>query len=128
LITSLHPVQICNSDGMRAKTKLVLIKSVHTLIWLIFVTLIFVVFWSGITGDISVYSWIAAASVILEGLVLLVFGGSCPLTLIAKRYSNSSRDNFDIYLPNWLARYNKLLFGSLYCIGLVLLLLRYFMS
>ncbi len=29
------------------------------------------------------------------------------------------RDNFDIYLPLWLARYNKLIFGWLFVAGLL---------
>ena len=57
--------------------------------------------------------------VIVEGLVLLVFGGRCPLTILARTYSDSDRDNFDIFLPNWLARYNKLISTTVYIVGLV---------
>ena len=28
------------------------------------------------------------------------------------------QDNFDIYLPLWLARYNKLIFGAIYLAGI----------
>jgi len=47
----------------------------------------------------------------LECLVLLLFKMACPLTVVARRYSDSQRPNFDIYLPEWLARYNKLIYG-----------------
>ena len=57
--------------------------------------------------------------VIVEGLVLLVFGGRCPLTILARTYSDSDRDNFDIFLPNWLARYNKLTSTTVYIVRLV---------
>lgn len=40
------------------------------------------------------------------GIVLLVFEGKYPLMLMARKYSDSTRDNFDIYLPNWLAKNN----------------------
>jgi hypothetical protein len=43
----------------------------------------------------------------------------CPLTGVAARYTDDRRDNFDIYLPLWLARYNKLIFGSLFAAGLL---------
>lgn len=99
------------------QTKLVIVKTVHTIIWTMFVTLILYVLWSGVTGNISVYSWLAVAAVCLEGLVLLIFKGSCPLTPIARRYSDSDRDNFDIYLPNWLARYNKHIFTTIFVKG-----------
>jgi len=108
------------------EAKLILIKSIHTLVWIIFVAIIAFILWSGITSNISVYSWLAVASVFVETLVLVIFKGSCPLTKVARRYSDSFNENFDIYLPNWLAKYNKLIFGTLFFIGLVLMLLHYF--
>jgi hypothetical protein len=46
-------------------------------------------------------------------LVLIAKGGRCPLTAVAVRYTVDRRDNFDIYLPEWLARRNKPIFGSI---------------
>lgn len=106
------------------ETKLTLVKSMHTLIWVVLATIVLFVLWSGITANISVYSWLAVAAVATEGIVLLIFGGSCPLTKVARRYSTSAKDNFDIYLPNWLARYNKQIFGTLFLVGLVLMLIK----
>jgi len=42
----------------------------------------------------------------------------CPLTGIAAQYNNDRRDNFDIFLPEWLARHNKVIFGALYVVGI----------
>lgn len=105
---------------MNDALKLFSVKLAHTLIWVFFVTAIGYVLYCGITNDISRRTWVAAGLVVLEGLVLLVFGGRYPLTLIARNYSDSDRDNFDIFLPNWLARYNQVIFTSLYVIGLLL--------
>jgi len=58
---------------------------------------------------------------LVEGIVLLIYKNSCPLTVWARQYSNSTRDNFDIYIPNWLARYNKTIFSGL--LGKVILIL-----
>lgn len=88
-----------------------------------FVPIIGFVLWSGVTSNINIYSWLAAASVMVEGLVLAIFKGSCPLTVVARKYSSSTQENFDIFLPNWLAKYNKLIFTTLYLIGLALMLL-----
>jgi hypothetical protein len=54
--------------------------------------------------------------------VLAVNGRHCPLTAVAARHTADRRDNFDIYLPEWLARHNKTVFGALYVGGLVFLL------
>ena len=43
----------------------------------------------------------------------------------AARYTSDRRDNFDIWLPEWLARYNKQLFGTLYVVGIVMTLVRW---
>jgi hypothetical protein len=107
---------------LNAYTKLTLVKITHTIIWLVFVAIICFVVWTGWTGNISIYSWLAVTAVIGEGLVLAIFKWKCPLTVIARKYSDSTSDNFDIYLPNWLAKYNKLIFTSIFCIWLAMML------
>lgn len=103
-----------------ATTKLWWIKTLHTVVWAFFVAAILTVVYSGITNRLTVYTWIASGLVAAEGLVLLAFKSHCPLTLIARKYSTSTKDNFDIFLPVWLARHNQLLFSVLYAIGLLL--------
>jgi hypothetical protein len=49
----------------------------------------------------------------------------CPLTGVAARFTDDRRDNFDIYLPLWLARYNKPIFGWLFAAGLAFTLARW---
>ena len=36
-----------------------------------------------------------------------------PLTILARRYLDSTAENFDIYLSNWLARNSKRIYTSL---------------
>jgi len=38
---------------------------------------------------------------------------------VAARYTAERRANFDIYLPEWLARHNKVIFGTIYLVGVV---------
>jgi hypothetical protein len=96
---------------MQNETKLTLIKSIHTLIWLFFNVVFFYMFYAVIVNKIDNYVWIGIALFVLEIIVLLIFKNNCPLTIIARRYSNSTKDNFDIYLPNWLARNNKVIYA-----------------
>ena len=111
---------------MNRTHKLLAIKLVHTLIWAFFVVVIFYVLYSGIYDKVTTYTWIGIGLVILEGLVLLVFKMFCPLTLVARKYSDSEKDNFDIFLPNWLAKHNKLIFTTIYVLALLLVLIRTF--
>ena len=60
----------------------------------------------------------------IEVIVLALNAGRCPLTAVAARYTDDRRDNFDIYLPEWLAHYNKPIFTVLLLIGLLVTLVR----
>ena len=104
--------------------KLILIKTVHTLVWIFFNIVLAYLFYAAVTGHIGFWVWIGLGLFALEGIVLLVFKWTCPLTVLARRYSDSQADNFDIFLPNWLARYTNLIYTSLLVIVLVLLAYR----
>ncbi|NND31314.1 MAG: hypothetical protein HKN76_01900 [Saprospiraceae bacterium] len=113
---------------MNNSQKLLAIKLIHTLIWSIFVLLIFHILYSGLTGKINTSTWLAIALIFGEGIILLIFKMFCPLTIIARKYSDSEKDNFDIFLPNWLAKYNKLIFTSIFIVALILVLIRSFIT
>jgi hypothetical protein len=104
--------------------RLILIKLTHTIVWIFYNVVIFYLFYAVVVGKIDRWVWICLGLVGLEVIVLLMFKMMCPLTVMARRYSDSTRDNFDIYLPNWLARYNKLIYSVIMAIILVILLFR----
>ena len=102
-------------------SKLTLIKLVHTLVWVFFNVVIFYLFYAVVIGKIDKLVWICLGLIGLETIILLMFRMMCPLTVMARRYSDSRKDNFDIYLPNWLARYNKLIYSII--VGIILIIL-----
>ena len=114
------------NHSMTNRSKLVLIKITHTIAWAFFVFCILYVLYAGIGNIMSKYVIIAIVLVIMEGAVLLFNGWKCPLTNLAEKYTNDRKDNFDIYLPAWLARYNKTIFTTLFMLGIILLILRQF--
>lgn len=95
---------------MTNNTRLTLLKLLHTFIWIIFNIIIFYLLWAALNNQLDKLFWIGIALVAAEGLTLLLFNKLCPLTIIARKYSESTKDNFDIYLPNWLARHTKLIY------------------
>jgi polyferredoxin len=101
-----------------ARSRLRLIRIVHTIVWAIFAGSIVAIPVFAHLQQLAV-AWALIAFVLLEVLVLAVNGMRCPLTAVAGRYTEDRRDNFDIYLPLWLARYNKHVFGSLYVAGIL---------
>lgn len=97
--------------------RLRLIKLVHTVVWAFFVGCILAV---PIAATARRFDVAAAAAdiVLLEVGVLLANGWRCPLTDLAARHTHERHANFDIYLPEWLAQHNKLIFGVLFVLGL----------
>ncbi|MCO5275484.1 MAG: hypothetical protein M9900_11275 [Flavobacteriales bacterium] len=104
---------------MNASGKLAWIKVVHTAIWAVLSTVIFYLLYAVITGRLDQWFWWGLGLVGIEVLTLLAFGMSCPLTVLARRLSGSQRANFDIYLPEWLARHNKTICSAILFVVLV---------
>lgn len=100
---------------------LTIIKLVHTMIWAIMAASILAL---PVLAALRRFRWAAAliVLVLLECLVLALNGGRCPLTDLAARFTNNRAYNFDIYLPLWLAQYNKIIFGTLFLAGDLLVL------
>jgi hypothetical protein len=114
------------ADGVPMSPSVALrtVKLVHTLAWAFFagcILMLPVLAWS---GDLYRASLVIGA-ICVEVLVLAANRMRCPLTDIAARYTEDRRDNFDIYLPLWLARHNKLIFGWLFVGGLLMTVLRW---
>jgi hypothetical protein len=99
---------------MKNETKLILIKTLHTVVWLFFNVVLFYMAYAVIMNKIDKWVWIGIGLIVLEGVVLIIFNKMCPLTIVARKYSDSTKDNFDIYLPNWLAKWNKLIYTTLF--------------
>ena len=81
----------------------------------------FYLFYAVIANKIDNWVWIGLGLFGLEGIVLLVIKMKCPLTVLAAKETDSRADNFDIFLPNWLARYTKLIYSGLLAIVIIIL-------
>lgn len=92
------------------------IKAAHTLVWALLATCVVAIPVASYAGQHALAVSLAVI-VALEVAVLALNHGRCPLTALAARHTLSRADNFDIYLPVWLARHNKLIFGSIYLVG-----------
>jgi len=109
---------------MTANIKLVCVKILHTIIWVFFNVVIFYLLYAAVIDKIDKWIWICISLIILEVIILIVFKKACPVTLIAWKYSDSQKDNFDIYLLNWLAKYNKEIYAVIVLIAVVILIYR----
>lgn len=108
-----------NTEGCgQGSKRLIAIKLLHTAIWMFMVFCILAI---PVAAFLDRFRWASmlSAPVLLECLVLAVNRCRCPLTGWAEQYTENREPDFDIYLPVWLARYTKELFGSLFVLNLV---------
>ena len=109
---------------MEDNTKLIGIKTIHTMIWVCFNVVIFYMLYAVIVDKIDIWLWVGYGLVLMETLVLLAFKLVCPLTIAARKYSSSTDNNFDIFLPEWLAQYTKLIYTSIMLVVVVITVCR----
>ncbi len=104
--------------------RLFAVKLLHTIVWAFLAGSIFVLLGLGIAG--STYGAGALSAIVwLEIVVLAANGWKCPLTSIAERLTDERSDTFDIFLPAWVSRNNRWIFGPLFLLAEGLLLLRW---
>ena len=111
----------------RAARALVVVKAVHTLVWALFAGCIVAIPVASLQ-DRHAAAAVLAAVVAGEVIVLVANRFRCPLTAVAARYTDDRRANFDIYLPEWLARHNQAIFGTLYVAGCAFALGRWMLA
>jgi len=70
------------------KTRLLVIKTLHTIIYLVVVTAISYILYAGLVEKYDPVLWISLGVVGIEGIVFLASGMKCPLTTIAQRYGD----------------------------------------
>ncbi len=109
---------------MTKEEKLIFIKITHTAIWVFFNVVIFYMLYAVIVNKIDIWLWVGYGIILLEGLILIAFKMYCPLTVWARNYSDSTNDNFDIFLPNWLAKYNKLIYTIIMVVIIIITVYR----
>jgi hypothetical protein len=103
---------------------LMAIKAMHTIAWAVLAGCVLAIPLASWRNDHRAAAGLAAI-VAIEVVVLLLNGWRCPLTSVAARYTDERRENFDIYLPLWLAKYNKRIFGTLYAAGVAFAFVRW---
>ena len=101
-----------------------MLKTVHTLVWIVMTTANFVAFYLALVGQ---FNWLFFLCVALLGgeiVVIVVNRWHCPLTDVMAKYTSERQANFDIYIPLWLAANNIKIFSVLIVLEIMAVLLR----
>lgn len=110
---------------MNKSCALLLVRWIHTIIYLVMVAAIGVLLHAGITGHAGLWLWISLALLAVESIVFFGNRMRCPLTALAVRYGADKGHAFDTLLPERVTRYTFRFFGTLTVLGLILMILRW---
>lgn len=90
---------------------IVVIKSIHTLVWLMMTTAVWYIGYSVFRMEFDVLFYVSLTMIGVESMVIIFNSWKCPLTDVARKYSDDDEPNFDIYLPRIVAKFNKEIFS-----------------
>ncbi len=82
---------------------LTFIKLLHTIVFLVMSAAILFLLYCGLTGNITRWTALAFALVMVEVFVYVGNGLRCPLKIIADGLTPAGQPMSDIYLPRWIA-------------------------
>jgi hypothetical protein len=109
---------------MTDRTKLALVKAVHTFIYLVMAAATLFILYAGLSRYRGPLLTVALVLAGLEAVVFLGNGRKCPLTGLAQKYGAVKGYAFDTFLPEKWTKYTFRFFGTILVVGLALLVLR----
>jgi hypothetical protein len=101
---------------VHSRRALCVIKLLHTIVWALLAGCILMLPIAALVHRFDIALTLTTI-ILAECGILALNGGHCPLTDVAARFTEDRDDNFDIYLPNWLAKNNKAIFGTLFVVN-----------
>jgi hypothetical protein len=108
------------------RTALFYLKLAHTVIFFYMCACLAYILYAGLARDFGWLLIVAIASIVGEGLALMLNRGRCPLTTLAEKRGALKGSVTDLFLPGFIARntfkYSTVLFGG----EMVLVAVRYF--
>jgi hypothetical protein len=100
------------------------IRAIHTALHVILTGLLLVLLYEVIFDRITALTWIAVGLFLAEGLILLVNGWECPLTRYTETLGAAHGRVTDFFLPRWFADRAFQIYGGLFGVAVLFLLLR----
>lgn len=111
---------------MNSKTKLTVIKTTHTAIYLVMVAGIFYILYAGITKTYDTWLYLSLTLLAIEGIVYFGNGQKCPFTDLAQKYGDKKGYVGDIFMPKKVADNTFKFFGTLLAVAIIILIINYF--
>ena len=99
------------------------VRSVHGALSLFFLSCLAYIYYAVVTRKRSRLLWFAIGALLLEGAVVSVNNGDCPLGTVHRRYGDD-KTFFELFVPRRMADRAVPFFTAVAVLGLALLLVR----
>ena len=101
-----------------------LLRAAHVVLGILFTLMLGWLLYEGISGRITVASWIAVGLFLVEGVILMVNRWNCPLTYLTETLGSEHGRVTDLFLPKFVADHAFQVFGAAFAVGFALFLFR----
>ena len=109
------------TDGQR----LVLVRGLHTAIYVVMAASVFVLLYAGVSGARGPWLWWALGLITVEIVVFVGNGMRCPMTAMVTRFDRAGNEISDTFFPKRITRHTLRVFGPLILLAFVLLAVRW---
>ena len=107
-------------------TMSILLKTIHTIVWAIMTFANFFAFYLAFIGRFDIWFWIPASFIMLEIFIIVLNDWKCPMTGMIEKYTKDRSDNFGLYIPGWLAKYNVRIYTILIPLEVLIVLIKHY--
>lgn len=104
------------------KKMIIVVRVIHGVITFIFLSCIFYIYYSGITNRIGWITYLAIGLIVVEGIVVSLNKGNCPLGPIHHKYGDD-KAFFELILPKRTAKMAVPVLGIIAAVGILLVFL-----
>lgn len=103
------------------------VRTIHMTIGIFYTIAIFYIWFSVLFGIITIWTWLAIIAHAVEGIILLINGGDCPLGIFHHRYGDD-KTLFELVAGKTYAKYGMKIWFSFAIVGTFLIILRAFLG
>jgi hypothetical protein len=100
------------------------IRTVHTFIAAFFIFCIGLLYYFAFTGKSSPWAIWIIAILLIEGWVLMVNRGRCPLSFFHRKFGDDKKF-YDLFFPEKVAVYTTHILGIISIVGIILFLVKH---
>lgn len=113
-----------NKKTTKYQPMVYIVRAIHMIIGIFYTIAIFYIWFSAIFNIITIWTWLAIMAHVIEGIVLLVNRGYCPMGIFHNRYGDD-KTLFELVAGKTYAKYGMKIWLFFAITGTIFVILRF---